>query len=183
MNSKVNNLVVELEQFKLHLDWIPGSRNLLADSLHCLLDVDADANQTDEPHGHEFRSYCFEDLQPAKVLEIVNTEMIELNEGHGEDREHSLNSRKVWEMSVEAMEMPRPQRQQQSQGGSSDFEEDSQNLRILTEERMFKLNYSKKPLINRKLQKASESSESSQNSRKNACIEGVIYAGPCTANV
>ena len=71
MNSKVNNWAVELEQFKLHLDWIPGSRNLLADSLSRLLDVDPDANQTDEPHGHEFGSYCFEDLQPAKVLKSL----------------------------------------------------------------------------------------------------------------
>ena len=39
MNSKVNNWVVELEQFRLHLEWIPGSRNLLADSLSHLLDV------------------------------------------------------------------------------------------------------------------------------------------------
>ena len=49
MNSKVNNWAVELEQFKLHLDWILGSRNLLSDSLSCLLNVDSDARQTDEP--------------------------------------------------------------------------------------------------------------------------------------
>ena len=37
MNSKVNNWAVELEQFQLHLEWIPGTRNLLADSLSRLL--------------------------------------------------------------------------------------------------------------------------------------------------
>ena len=31
MNSKVNNWAVELEQFRLHLEWIPGTQNLLAD--------------------------------------------------------------------------------------------------------------------------------------------------------
>ena len=67
MNSKVNNWVVGLEQFKLHLDWIPGSRNLLMDSLSRLLNVNPDASQIDEPQGHEFGSYCFKDLQPAKV--------------------------------------------------------------------------------------------------------------------
>ena len=77
-DTEVNNWAVELEQFKLHLDWIPGSRNLLADSLSHLLDVDPDTRQTDEPQGHKFGSYCFEDLQPTKVLEIVNTEVIEL---------------------------------------------------------------------------------------------------------
>ena len=69
-------------------------------------------NQTEEPHGHEFGIYCFEDLQPAKVLEVVNTEVIELNEKHGEDREHLLSSRKVWEArNVEVMETPKPQHQ------------------------------------------------------------------------
>ena len=47
MNSKVNNWAVELEQFKLHLDRIPGSGNLLMDSLSRLLNVDSDARQTD----------------------------------------------------------------------------------------------------------------------------------------
>ena len=127
MNSKVNNWVVELEQFKVHLDWIPGSRNLLPDSLSHLLDVDLDASQTEEPQGHEFGSYCFEDLQPAKVLEIINTELIELNGGHSENRENSPNSREVWEVkNVELTETSRPQHQWQSQGCSSDFDEDSQ---------------------------------------------------------
>ena len=89
MNSKVNNWAVELEQFKLHLDWIPGSRNLLADSLSRLLDIDPDANQTDELPGHEFGSYCFEELQPAKILEVINTEVIELIGKCSEDEEHS----------------------------------------------------------------------------------------------
>ena len=45
MNSKVNNWAVELEQFRLHLEWIPGTRNLLADSLSRLLDVVPDAQK------------------------------------------------------------------------------------------------------------------------------------------
>ena len=45
MNSKVNNWAVELEQFRLHLEWIPGSWNLLADSFSCLLDVVPDAQK------------------------------------------------------------------------------------------------------------------------------------------
>ena len=46
MNSKVNNWAVELEQFRLHLEWIPGTQNLLADSLNRLLDVVPDAQKT-----------------------------------------------------------------------------------------------------------------------------------------
>ena len=134
--------------------------------------MDPDASQTEEPQGHEFGSYCFEDLQPAKVLEIVNTEVIEFNGGHSEDRENLLNSREVWEVkNVEFTETSRPQHQWQSQGCSSDFEEDSQNLRISMEERTFDLNYSKKLSIHRKLHDASESNESSRNLRKNACVQ------------
>ena len=60
MNSKVNNWAVELEQFRLHLEWIPGLRNLLADSLSCLLYVVPDAQKLKEPDDQEFGSYCFE---------------------------------------------------------------------------------------------------------------------------
>ena len=77
MNLKVNNWAVELEQFRLQLDWIPGSRNLLADSLSHLLDVTPEAQQIEEARNHEFGSYCFEELEPAKTLETVATEVIE----------------------------------------------------------------------------------------------------------
>ena len=38
LNAKVNNWAVELEQFDLHIEWIQGSKNTLADSLLRLLD-------------------------------------------------------------------------------------------------------------------------------------------------
>ena len=33
-----------------------------------------------EPDDHEFGSYCFEELEPAKVIKKVSTEVIELND-------------------------------------------------------------------------------------------------------
>ena len=87
--------------------------------------------------------------KPAKILEAINTEVIELKETSSEDEEHLLNSCKPLEIkNIEFTEMSRPQRQQQSQGSSSNFGEDSQNSRISTEARTFELNYSKKPSIN-----------------------------------
>ena len=169
MNSKVNNWAVELEQFKLHLDWIPGSSNILADSLSRLLDIDPDANQTEEPPGHEFGSYCFEELQPTKILEVINTEVIELMGKGSEGAEHSLNSRK--QRIVDVLETSKSHYRQQPQGDSSDSGEDSLNSRILTETRALEFSYSEKPLMKQKLLNASESSESSQDSRNNACIE------------
>ena len=168
MNLKVNNWAVELEQFKLHLDWIPGSRNLLADSLSRLLDVDPDANQTNEPPGHEFGSYCFEELQPAKVLEIVNTEVIESVEECSEERKHSRDSRKQSNIGVWKVPYPHSQK---PQGNSSDFGEDSQNSRAAAGTKTVEIHYSEKPSISQESVCDGESREHSQNSRGHACIE------------
>ena len=43
-----------------------------------LLDVVPDAQKTNEPDDQEFGSYCFEDLEPAKVMEKVSTDVVEL---------------------------------------------------------------------------------------------------------
>ena len=96
MNSKVNNWAVELEQFRLHLEWIPGSRNLLADSLSRLLDIVPDAQKSKEPDDQEFSSYCFEELEPAKVMERISTEDIELTNS-SEDSKDSRKSQKPME--------------------------------------------------------------------------------------
>ena len=39
LNAKVNNWAVELEQFRLKIDWIMGRKNTLADTLSRLLGV------------------------------------------------------------------------------------------------------------------------------------------------
>ena len=69
---------MELEQFKLKIDWIPGSKNLLADSLSHLMEVAPEAKQKEEPEGHEFGNYCFEELKPADVMETIAVEEINL---------------------------------------------------------------------------------------------------------
>ena len=63
LNAKVNNWAVELEQFDLHIEWIQGSKNTLADSLSRLLDVDPEAKAQPEKEGCEFGNYCFEQLE------------------------------------------------------------------------------------------------------------------------
>ena len=98
--------------------------------------------------------------------------MIELQEAHSKDGENLLKLCKQWETkNIEFMEMLKIQGEQPSQGSSTEFGEDSQNSRILTEVRTFELNYSKKTSKNGKLHDASESSKSSQNSHKGACIQ------------
>ena len=69
LNVKVNNWAVELEQFKIELDWISGVKNTLADSLSRLLDMTPETKPTHEPPGEEFGVACFEELESAKVYE------------------------------------------------------------------------------------------------------------------
>ena len=70
LNAKVNNWAVELEQFKIELDWISGVKNTLTDSLSRLLDMTPEAEPTQEPPGEEFGVACFEELDTAKVHEV-----------------------------------------------------------------------------------------------------------------
>ena len=55
LNAKVNNWAVELEQFNLKLEWIQGS-------LSRLLEVDPEAKLQPEKEGHEFGTFCFEEV-------------------------------------------------------------------------------------------------------------------------
>ena len=58
-----------------------------------LLDVVPDAQRIKEPDDQEFGSYCFEELEPAKVMRKVGTEVIELIDNH-EYQNDSQESRK-----------------------------------------------------------------------------------------
>ena len=68
LNTKVNNWAVELEQFNLKLEWIQGVKNMLADSLSRLLEVDPEAKLQAEKEGHEFGTFCFENV--SEISEI-----------------------------------------------------------------------------------------------------------------
>ena len=124
MNSKVNNWAVELEQFRLHLEWIPGSRNLLADSLSRLLDVVPDAQKSKETDDQEFGSYCFEELEPAKVMETISMEVIELTDG-SKDSKCSQKLRKPLEKQGVIKNVNTDEKK--TEDANSKFQEHSQN--------------------------------------------------------
>ena len=165
MNSKVNNWVVELEQFRLHLEWIPGTRNLLADSLSRLLDVVPDAQKTKEPDDKEFDSYCFEELEPAKVMEKVSTEVIELTY-NSEFPNDSQKSRKSLDKSGE-----KGTDEKNTQDADSEFQEHSQNSQTESAVKTFEIKFEEKPREKQTLLSDSESREDSQKSQTNPCIE------------
>ena len=166
MNSKVNNWAVELEQFRLHLEWIPGSQNLLADSLSRLLDVVPDAQKTKEPDDQEFGSYCFEELKPAKVMEKISTEIIELTDSSDYPND-SQKSRKP----LEKPGVKRNTEEEKTQDANSEFEEHSQNLRTESAVKTFKIKFEEKPMEKRSLLNGSEFREHSRESRTDPCIQ------------
>ena len=167
MNSKVNNWAVELEQFRLHLEWIPGTRNLLADSLSHLLDVVPDAQKTKEPDDHEFSSYCFEELEPAKVMEKVSTEVIELND----NSEYQNGSQE----SLKTLEKPGIKEnstdEKKAQDTDSEFPEHSHNSRTESAVKTFELKFEEKPIKKRTLLSGSKCREDSRKSRIDPCVE------------
>ena len=67
MNSKVNNWAVELKSQKIDFVFIPGVKNLHADTLSRLIEVDSDIKLPEEQEGHKFRYIPFEQLPPAQV--------------------------------------------------------------------------------------------------------------------
>ena len=167
MNSKVNNWAVELEQFRLHLEWIPGTRNLLADSLSRLLDVVPDAQKTKEPDDHEFGSYCFEELEPAKVMDKVSKEVIELKD-NSEFPNDSQESRKPLEKPVESEIIIEEKKAQDSY---SEFPEHSHNSQTESAVKFFEINFEEKPKAKRTLLSGSECREDPQKSRRSQCVE------------
>ena len=67
LNSKVNNWAVELESQKIEFKFIDGVKNVLADTLSRLIEIDEDVKLPEEKEGHEFGYVPFEKLPPAKV--------------------------------------------------------------------------------------------------------------------
>ena len=167
MNSKVNNWAVELEQFRLHLEWIPGTRNLLADSLSHLLDIVPDAQKTKEPHDQEFGSYCFKELEPAKVMRKVGTEVIELMD----NSEYQNNSQESWKLQEKPCVKENNTDKKEAQDTESEFPEYSHNLRTESTVKTFEMKFQEKPTETRTLLSSNECREDSQKSQMNHCVE------------
>ena len=158
---------MELELFQLHLEWIPGSRNLLADCLSCLLDVVPDAQKTKETDDQEFGSYCFEELEPAKVMEKVSTEVIELMD----NSEYPNDSQESWKTLEKPGVKENSTDEKKTQDAESEFPEHSQNSRTESAVKTFEIRLEEKPREKQTLLSGSEPRQDSQKSWTNPCIE------------
>ena len=122
------------------------------DSLSRLLDVVPDAQKTKEPDDQEFGSYCFKELEPAKVMEKVNTEVIELtdNSEYQNDLQESrktLEKPGVKENSTDEKEV---------QDVDSEFSEHSPNSRSEPAVKTFEMKFDEKPTETQTLLSGSE---------------------------
>ena len=127
------------------MEWIPGTRNLLADSLSHLLDVVPDAQKTKEPQDQEFGSYCSKELEPAKVMERISTEVIELIDSSeypndSQESQGSLEKPGVKGNSTDEKKM---------QDTNSEFEEHSQNSQTESAVKTFEIKFEEKPRVAR----------------------------------
>ena len=103
-----------------------------------LLDVVPDAQKTKEPDDHEFGSYCFEELDPAKVMKKVSTEVIKLNDNSDllQESRKSLKKPGEKESSTEDRNM---------QDVDSEFSEHSQNSQKEAAVKTFEMKFEEKP--------------------------------------
>ena len=70
LNSKVNNWATEHESFNIKFEYIQGSKNVLADTLSRLIDIDEDTLLPPEEQGYEFGYAVFEDLPKIKTFQV-----------------------------------------------------------------------------------------------------------------
>ena len=70
MNAKVNNWAVELESQNINFEFIAGTKNVLADTLSRLIELDENIKLLEEKPGYEFGYTPFKELPPARVTII-----------------------------------------------------------------------------------------------------------------
>ena len=111
------------------------------DSLSRLLDVVPDAQKIKEPDDQEFGSYCFEELEPAKVMEKVSMEVIELTD-NSEYQNDSQDLRKSLE---KPGENENSTEEKKMQDADSEFSEHSQNSQTELAVKTFEIKFDEKP--------------------------------------
>ena len=81
MNAKVNIWAVELESQNINFKFIAGTKNILADTLSRLIELDKSIKLQEEEPGYEFGYTPFEELPPARVT-VIEEVIISENQGN-----------------------------------------------------------------------------------------------------
>ena len=80
MNAKVNNWAVELESQNINFEFIAGTKNVLADTLNRLIELDESIKLPEEEPGYDFGYAPFKDLPPVRVT-VIEEVIISENQG------------------------------------------------------------------------------------------------------
>ena len=80
MNAKVNNWAVELESQNINFIFIAGKKNILADTLSRLIELDKSIKLPEEVPGYKFGYTPFKELPPARVT-VIEEVIISKNQG------------------------------------------------------------------------------------------------------
>ena len=81
MNAKVNNWAVELESQSINFEFIVGTKNVLADTLSRLIELNESIKLPEEEPGYEFGYTPFEELPLARVT-VIEEVIIGENQGN-----------------------------------------------------------------------------------------------------
>ena len=87
------------------------------------MDIVPDAQKTKEPDDHEFGSYCFENLEPAKVMAKVCTDVVEPLD----NSEYQKDSQELQKSLAKPVESKISIEEKKAQDSYSEFSEHSQN--------------------------------------------------------
>ena len=96
LNSKVNNWAVELEDQNISFEYIPGIKNVLADTLSRLIEIDRDVELKQEEEGKEFGYIPFQELpevQTEVITECLVSDTVDLPENAGCPAHNTRSSR------------------------------------------------------------------------------------------
>ena len=74
LNSKVNNLAIEISHFCITFECIKGIKNTLADTMSRLININPQVQQDSEPEGYEFGYYMFDTLPMLEVSNVETTQ-------------------------------------------------------------------------------------------------------------
>ena len=81
MSAKVNKRAVELGSQNINFIFIAGTKNVLADTLSWLIELDESIKLPEEEPGYEFGYTPFEELPPARVT-VIEEVIINKNVGN-----------------------------------------------------------------------------------------------------
>ena len=92
-------------------------------------------------HDQEFGSYCFEELEPAKVMETISTEVIELTDTSKYPNDSQKSRKQLEKPGVKRNSTDK----KKTKDTNSEFQEHSQNLQTELVIKAFEMKLEEKP--------------------------------------